>query len=321
MQLDLFKNSLPKKPYCTNNTDFGLLIRNANIASKMRYIQHNQINSKLWLVYDIDRAISPDEIEVAVPNLFIQNRDNCHAHLAYSLNFPVHLNDSSSQKPIRFAGAIDCAYQSALNADRNYVGLIMKNPLHNNWRTYELRTESYDLHELSEYVDLQPYADQHKNLTNYGIGRNCTLFENLRQWAYKKKLNYNNQAEFENAVLIQGEIYNAQFPGPLPFSEVKATASSISKWTWRNYNGKGKTRGRDALKGMQLDLHDKQTLAAIITNQQQKERTELLITQAIQSYTLTGKKITKAAIAREINMSRQKISKNYQHLFECAIIT
>ena len=323
MQLDLFKNNLPKKPYCSNNLDTGLLIRNANLASQMRYIQHNHVNSKLWLVYDIDRAISPCDIEVAIPNLFIQNPANCHAHLAYSLDVPVHLNKSSSQKPIRFAGAIDCAYREALDADLGYAGLIMKNPLNENWRTYQLRKESYGLNELAEYVDLLPsphFSSQYKNknLANYGLGRNCALFEDLRGWAYKNKSQHNNSTAFDEAVMTQAlDVYNELFTVPLPFSEIKSVATSVSKWTWLYYNGVGTSRGRgrDILAGRQLDLHDKQVLSAIITGRQQKERTERLIKQAIERYVSVGKKITKVAIAKDVGITRQAIDKSYKHLF------
>jgi hypothetical protein len=285
----------------------------------MRYIQHNQKNSKLWLVFDIDRAISPGDIEVATPNLFIQNPSNCHAHLAYSLDVPVHLNESSSQKPIRFAGAIDCAYRAALDADLVYSVLIMKNPLNDSWRTYQLRKESYGLDELAEYVDLLPYSYSKKNMLNYGLGRNCALFEDLRIWAYNNKSQHNNSASFDDAVITQAlDVYNEQFTVPLPFSEVKSVSRSVSRWTWLYYIGTSSniSRGRDLLKGMQLDLRDKQVLSAVITNRQRTERTELLIKQAIERYGLVGKKVTKAAIAKDVGMTREQVTKVYRHLFE-----
>ncbi len=42
----------------------------------------------------------------------------------------------------------------------------------------------YDLARLSDYLDLSSYNGR-KSLPEYGLGRNCTLFEKTRLWAYK----------------------------------------------------------------------------------------------------------------------------------------
>lgn len=290
------------------------MIRPADTAIGHKYIQHNHVNSKLWLTYDIDRPFCIEELhndlDLPVPNLFIRNPENNRAHIAYSLSVPVHLNDGSSQKPIRFAGAIDCAYQKALRADRGYAGLVMKNPLHEHWDTTEWREESYTLHELSEHVDLEPYADRRKKLEDYGLGRNCTLFENLRRWAYKHKRFFTSGDAFFQAVLEQSDNLSSQFAAPLPHSEVLATAKSVSRWTWRYYEGNGqKNRGRDALQGSQLDLHDKQVLSAAITNRQRSEATETAIKTAILRLQAVDKKITIASVAKQARIHRNTVSK------------
>ncbi|NCC85981.1 MAG: hypothetical protein EOM03_17985 [Clostridia bacterium] len=139
-QQALFAANLPKKPYHSNDLSYGLRIRAASEALEYRYIQANAPVRKLWLMYDIDRPTCPyeltDELLLPAPTLFIQNRENGHAHILYALEVPVHFSDESSAKAMRFAGAVDVALSGALGADAGYVGLVCKNPLHDHWRTY-----------------------------------------------------------------------------------------------------------------------------------------------------------------------------------------
>ena len=73
---------------------------------------------------------------------------------------------------------------------------------------------------------------------NIGVGRNCTVFEELRLWAYKWVLEYKrNKASYtqwHSAVFEQAERLNA-FAMPLPFGEIKHLVKSVAKWTWRTF--------------------------------------------------------------------------------------
>jgi len=73
-----------------------------------------------------------------------------------------------------------------------------------------------------------------------GLGRNCTLFENLRRWAYREVLAYrltSTYEAFKDGVLVQAMALNS-FPSPLPQSEIRSTALSVAKWTWKHYIGR-----------------------------------------------------------------------------------
>ena len=239
-QISLFVNSLPKRPYCMVEKGRGVVIRDVSQALKLPYIQPNQPNSKTWLMFDVDRRTSPeqitDDLNLPAPNLFIQNPQNGHAHVLYSLDVAVHHNESSSRHAIRFAAAVDCALSSAMGADAGYVGLITKNPVHERWRTYQGSAMPYSLGELSDYVDLKPYNDKRKHLPEVGLGRNCTLFDKTRTWAYQARRNgeWQDFNQWAGAVLDKGMTYNHVFSQPLPLSEVKAVAKSIAKWVWAN---------------------------------------------------------------------------------------
>ena len=239
-QLKMFFNSLPKRPYCMTEKERGMMVRDVSEALKAPYIQPNKPHSKTWLMFDIDRRTSPeqitDDLNLPPPNLFVQNPVNGHAHALYALDVPIHNNVCSSRKAIRFAAAVDCSLSAALGADAGYSGLITKNPTHERWRTYQGSPAPYSLGELSDYVDLTSFNDQRKRLPEVGLGRNCTLFDKTRTWAYsaRRKGEWQDFNQWSMAVFDKALTYNADFSQPLQINEVKAAAKSIAKWVWAN---------------------------------------------------------------------------------------
>jgi hypothetical protein len=115
--------------------------------------------------------------------------------------------------------------------------LITKNPLHPQWRTTYWTKQAYSLDYLADFVDLPKKLP--KKLEVVGLGRNVTMFEKGRRWAYtaiRDYLHHNSSYEWERAVRTQIEAINAGFEVPLPYSEVKATAKSIAKWVWQRFS-------------------------------------------------------------------------------------
>ncbi|MBA7493389.1 hypothetical protein ES702_03947 [subsurface metagenome] len=242
-QLQLFEKRLPERFYCSDDLELGLLIRFKQEAIAKRYIQHNPRNSVNWMVFDIDRpggGYDWEFREAPAPNIVAENRKNLHAHLFYGLGIPVHKNLSSRSKPLRYAASIEHALVKKLGGDYGYAGLISKNPLCRYWnvRTYE--DYLYDLDWLSDYVDLEPYRDQRRHLPDYGLGRNCTLFERLRKWSYRAvlKVEWPSYEAWHAEVLSKAADYN-DFTVPLPFTEIKSTAKSIARWTWKRMSIEG----------------------------------------------------------------------------------
>lgn len=237
-QLKLFETALPRKPYCSDQLESGLLIRSKGQAVRKRYVQHNEPNSILWLAFDIDRPTHPEEaydLGLPLPNIWIQNPENRHAHLLYSLGVPVHINPDSSPKAQRFLASIDVGMTTKLEADANYAGLICKNPLHKHWNTLALNDDSYDLTYLSDFVDLSFANDKRKNLPAIGLGRNVTLFDRTREWAYKAIRSHRGDRDFNvwlDSVKAKAIAYN-DFTAPLALSEITATAKSIAKYCWK----------------------------------------------------------------------------------------
>jgi len=317
-QLKLFKKNLPRKPYCSDDLESGLRIRNAANAALYRYIQPNNPNSKLWLLFDIDRATGPeeltDELLLPSPTLWVQNRKNGHAHALYALENAVHFNSNSSQSAIRYAAAIDVALSQKMNADAGYSGLICKNPLNDYWRTYATGGQ-YDLHDLSEFVDLNKYKDKRKNLPEIGLGRNCTVFNNLRLWSYKAiRQGWPDYDRWLMACEARASMYNNFKPG-LDVSEIKQIAKSVAKWTYNHFSRDGFNGYIDRLKAF-THSSEQQSIKGKKSAQNRRSKREVQILEAIQNLQDNGQKVTKIAVSNLVGINERNIRKNYSHLFE-----
>ena len=244
LQLDIFSENLPQKAYSCNDFDVDNKVRKLTDAIKKRYIQPNDFNSTQWLVYDIDRATCPDEIIndrlAPEPTVFVQNPQNQHAHLFYLLNTPVHKNNNSSQSAIRYAAAIEYGLAVKLDADIGYAGLLAKNALHKDWRVLYTTPYAFELQELDEYVDLKLLNTKPKNRAEYGLGRNCILFDDVKTWAYRAiRQGWPQYEQWYNAVLQRTEMLNAKFNQPMSYNEYKHIARSIATYTHKHFSPLG----------------------------------------------------------------------------------
>lgn len=244
-QLSLFSERLPYKPYCSDDLGMGLRIRPAQTALEKRYIQYNPPAIIYWLAFDIDRRYIGFENEwrmVPPPNMAIISPESGRYHCLYGIAAGVSTTSASREKPMRLLAAIYEGYRHALDADPGFAQLICKNPLHPHWNTQLLREDLYDLNELAEYVDLNA-ADKRIRKTpkqhRSGVHRNCTLFDSLRSWAYRWVNEYRNAGvdAWHTAVMAKAEKLNI-FKEPLPLSEIRSTARSVAKWTWKHYEGR-----------------------------------------------------------------------------------
>lgn len=240
--LELFRDRLPRKPYHTENPHHGLRIRDVQRALSARYIQPNQPHRRYWLVYDVDRmtaALDWNDLGAPPPTIVAQNPENGHAHLIYGLDVPVRTAPDAKTAPLRYAAAVDCALRALLDADQGYAGLICKNPLHPHWRVTEWEPRLYELGDLDSWLDLSAYGDRRKRLPDYGLGRNCNLFERLRLWSYKAiRQGWPDYDRWHEAVLTRARAYNDTDPA-LPDNEVRATAKSVAKWTHQRLSPAG----------------------------------------------------------------------------------
>ena len=243
-QLDIFYDDLAHKPYCAEYLDRGLDILPKREAIKRRYIQGNQPCMVNYLFFDLDHidSVLAWHIEnLPVPYWTARNPKNGHCHICYKLETPFPTTEIASIKPIRYASAIQAAYAKKLGSDTSYSRLITKNPLNKHWDVVFWSDQTYSLNYLADFVNLnnKPTAEDRIQ----GLGRNCTIFDLTRFWAYKAVLPYlESKTSYEgwfNAVLERVLKENEQFPEPLQYGEIKQISKSIAKWVWQRFSIEG----------------------------------------------------------------------------------
>ena len=255
-QLDLFAARLPRRPYCSDNPqEHGLRALPTMAALERRYIEFNGPGMVHWLCLDLDRPYFPDTDwrTKARPNLVVRNRPGSknpgRAHALFGLAAGVTRTSLGRVAPLRYLANISEALRHEMDADIGYAGVICKNPHHDHWEVEVPRVELYDLGELAEHVDLHASAARIKATPKRalsGLGRNCSLFDSLRTWAYKEVTRYRNNTMLAepcgfdgwHALVIDKSRRFNVFANPLPESETKAIGRSVAKWVWSHYDGR-----------------------------------------------------------------------------------
>lgn len=244
---------LPRTMLVTNNLSSGLHLEAKTTGVRNRYIQINHQNLTKLMVFDVDNPVTLYDwkyLDIPVPNLIIINPKNQHCHMIYLLsdqNF-VCRSENARLKDILIYQAIYNEICKRLNADPRYVQKIMKNPFHNSWETQVIHDDTYTFDDFSKYVDFKSI----KNFEGAGIrseesiireneGRNCTVFERTRLYAYAALKSYNfgfsseDVQNFYNAVSDYAENINKEFETPLGLREIKSTVKSIVNWTLMHF--------------------------------------------------------------------------------------
>ena len=249
-----FRDRLPWHGYATDNLQYGVRVYDKFELILKSIIEYNARHSIGWLVYDVDSVTSEvdwNERSNPPPNMVAINPENGHGHYFYGLITPVHNYGEDRQQgpkgkaaretPLRYLAAVDVAMTEELGADPGYSKLLSKNPLHDRWDVIYPREALYTLDELASWVDMDKYRDRRRRLPAVGLGRNDTLFITLRKWSYsaRRREAFLSEEMFRDVVLQHGLGINAEFQPPLPHSEVRATAKSISRWVWRNHDAAG----------------------------------------------------------------------------------
>jgi hypothetical protein len=238
-----FPGLIPAKPYCADEPQHGLEIRARAVALRRMHLQFNAPAAFRWMLHDIDApgaAVAHDDAYLPPPNVITVNPGNGHAHSAYLLRTPVARHSAARIEPLRYFAAVERGVARRLGADRLYVGLIAKNPWHRHWRVEWRRDEPYTLDELADWLFPRDMVPDASPRTTLGAGRNVTVFDELRTFAYREVRAFKSRDERPDAFRARLERValglNQQFPQGLLIGEVRAIAKSVTKWTWKHFS-------------------------------------------------------------------------------------
>jgi len=246
-QLELFDDGRwPRKPYCKVEKDGPMRIRSLQSALKHPYIQANPPHLRVWSIFDIDEDnghLAWERGNLLPPSWASINKANGHAHLVWGLSAPVLVDGLGARDaPMRYLCAVESMMRARLNADSGFNGVLTKNPMHPLWTTLRGPRMSYELGELAEYLPgLEKHIPRGRKVEEIGIGRNVTLFDKLRHWAYRNVRGFKGGGlEAWNAWLSRSNSHaltlNSDFRNPMDGREVWHIAKSVAKWTWRNFD-------------------------------------------------------------------------------------
>ena len=202
---------LPLWPLASDDLKAGIYRTSREAARGRRYIEANPRALSNLLVVDVDHE---DALMRSLwnrhewlPNAVVENPANGHAHAVWALSEPVTRTEYAHRKPLAFATAVTEGLRRSVDGDKAYSGLMTKNPEHAAWHTSWISDELYSLGQLSERLEgagfmPAPSWKRTRRRRPVGLGRNCSIFETARVWAYRELRHYwGNPAGLRLAIL------------------------------------------------------------------------------------------------------------------------
>lgn len=231
---------LPLFPLASDELFRGVYRQKRESALERRFIEANPQALSNLLVVDVDHNDALYRcLEMKhgwVPNAVVENPNNGHAHAVWALAEPVTRTDYGSRKAIAYAAAITEGLRRSVDGDAGYSGLMTKNPTHEAWRDSWFTDRLYSLPELesrlSDSGDMpSPSWNRKRRRNPVGLGRNCSIFETARTWAYREIRHYwGEPLQLRTAIQAHVHGLNAEFTEPLPTNEAHHIAESIWRW-------------------------------------------------------------------------------------------
>ncbi|MDK2126251.1 replication initiation protein [Parachitinimonas caeni] len=326
---------LDQAPYIARCSDNKTATRTRPREYAVRY-PYMQVNCSgetggrvSWLIFDLDHSdhMIWDKVQLPEPSIIVRDRQGRGgSHLYYAIR-PVATHHKARQAPIDYMKAIYQAMAIRLKADPNYhSGPVAKTPGHPWWNTLVLHDAVFSLGDLAKHVEAdlvrQPQWSKGPDLDAVAHSRHCTLFEQLRFYAYSIVNRQREEGSFDRfyQLLIAFAEQHNRFPqfaaGPLPWSSIKATVRSVARWTWDKYRGYRRTCHRGVMQLSQaLSVATRQRLSAQRTHQVRRNATADKIRQACQQLLEAGQTLTKTAVAKLAQLCRQTVA-HYQDVLD-----
>lgn len=268
------------------------------------------------LVVDIDH---PDAIMRALwerrgmyPNWVAENPTNGHGHAIWALKTGIARTEYARRKPLAYGAAVLEGLRRSVDGDPGYAGLMVKNPLHEDWDVMQVADEAYALDDLFGHLDdlgFMPPQDWRKRAKRdvSGLGRNCQMFELLRNEAYPAINRYWGDAEgyAKHVETLAIQINADSFATPLPHSEVLASARSVSRWVTTKSN-----MWKDGKQSSDERFKARQSYRGTRSAMKRSTAKDELIKAARDAYRASGGTMTNREIANGAGMSIEWVRKH-----------
>lgn len=232
---------LSRFPLATDDPELGVWREQRERALRRQYVETSPRALVAAVVIDVDR---PDAVLRAferpsdhpVPSWVVEGNRG-HGHVGFWLESPVCRTDAARVDPLRYLARVTEGLRRSLDGDQAYTGLLTRNPLHDEADVIWGTDKAYRLRELGTVHT--PRQLPRKPERSSGLGRNVSMFDTARHEVYGLH-DPDQPLDDWHRVVVQhchavNSTFDASLGGPLPFSEVQATASSISRWVRRNF--------------------------------------------------------------------------------------
>lgn len=273
---------------------------NRERALREPYIESNPLVLRSLVVIDHDGGEAEHAAAFAglpAPSYVALNPHTQDGHITYALASPVCLTDAAGRRPVNLLARIESGLTTVLGGDIAYGGRITKNPYHqDHLPVWGEQDAVYGLQELANALSTLgalPKWNERQLIRNTGIGRNVTLFDTVRHWAYRAWTRYPDKHDWELAVHAYawnknlGAIADEFSAGPLTELEVTHLARSIARFVWRSDL---RRKGVEKFEQDFRDIQRRRSLkgarkAGIASGTKRSERTRNQILGAIHDYT------------------------------------
>jgi hypothetical protein len=348
--LEAFRERLPRYPYATDDPRQGMRPRKKERALEHVYIQVGRYPHAIFrIVLDLDEPTWWDAMDRIPPTLTIPNpQAPWKAHIVYELDPPVWLSSPEAHEgqgnPFALVREVDALLRAYFGADPAYNGLLGRNPLVHphligGGKLWDLPSLLEELRDLTPRRRAQAYLD------TATYGRNCTLFDHVRAFAYGVVAMYRGkpngfelfrQAVAHEAHRLNRELFRGHPQGPLPPNEVGWVVKSVAKWTFYRYrgtrvwpvSGTGRPdRSRlspaaralvEPLRGEEVEearrrgrnaSRPKRVANLEAASRRRRSKAEEALLEALRRLQARGERVTPTALAREAGVHRNTASR------------
>ena len=231
------------------------------------------------IALDIDSRIGLEKLAAAsmsasdtapTPNLTIFRKSSGHAHAIYTLRRPVLRGPNARPFPLSVLARCSEWLLTALSADAGYTGVLVSNPIHDDYDTRWLRTRGYALSELRAYI---PHGWRRPKPPRTDAGRNDAIFQAVIHYAGYAKHSDEDVALYAEHLHAHIDV---QHPHSFTTTELRGIVSSVlrrrARWRQNGWHDPDWI-ALQSLRGAR-NTPSQQALKGIRSGERRRERTQ-----------------------------------------------